>query len=143
MQTAIIVPARYASTRFPGKPLAQLGGISMVVRTARNAAAAVESIGNAVSIVATDDERIMAHCNDHNLLCIMTESELPSGSDRALAAVKAFETRSGHQIDTIVNLQGDAPFTPAAHVKAVVEALRNNHAFDVATPYIQLDWDSL
>ncbi|RKQ71370.1 3-deoxy-manno-octulosonate cytidylyltransferase (CMP-KDO synthetase) [Litorimonas taeanensis] len=143
MKTAIIVPARYGSTRFPGKPLAKLGGISMVVRTAKNAQLAATALGDAVAMVATDDSRIMEHCKAEGLLCLMTDSDLPSGSDRALAAVTAYEAQSSMSIDTIVNLQGDAPFTPPAHVESVVNCLRTNKHFDVATPFIQLDWAAL
>lgn len=143
MKTAIIVPARYSSTRFPGKPLALLGGVSMVVRTARHAAQAAEKIGNAVALVATDDARIMTHCEEHDLPCVMTDPNLPSGSDRALAAVKTYEAQSGHAVETVVNLQGDAPFTPPEHVEAVVNLLAQNEAFDVATPYVALSWSDL
>ncbi len=143
MSNAIIVPARYGSTRFPGKPLALLGGISMVARTAKNAQDAADQIGNSIALVATDDDRIMAHCQAENIPCVMTESDLPSGSDRALAAAMAYEAQNGITIDTIVNLQGDAPFTPVSHIVAVVERLKSDALIDVATPYVQLDWDGL
>jgi 3-deoxy-manno-octulosonate cytidylyltransferase (CMP-KDO synthetase) len=137
MSNAIIVPARYGSTRFPGKPLALLGGISMVARTAKNAQDAADQIGNSIALVETDDDRIMAHCQAENIPCVMTESDLPSGSDRALAAAMAYEAQNGITIDTIVNLQGDAPFTPVSHIVAVVERLKSDALIDVATPYVQ------
>lgn len=143
MSNAIIVPARYGSTRFPGKPLAMLGGISMVARTAINAQKAAKQIGDTIALVATDDDRIMAHCQDENIPCIMTDTNLPSGSDRALAAAQAYEEQSGTTIDTIVNLQGDAPFTPVSHIVAVVERLKSDAFIDVATPYVRLKWEGL
>lgn len=143
IKTAIIIPARYASTRFPGKPLALLGGQSMVVRTARNAQKAADEIGNCITLVATDDERILRHCEDNEIRCIMTESNVPSGSDRALRAVQAYELQYEAEIDIVINLQGDAPFTPPDHVLAVYKALKNNSVFDVATPYIRLSWEAL
>jgi len=141
--TAIIIPARYESTRFPGKPLAILDGQSMVLRTARNAEKATERMDSAVAIVATDDERILHHCLENDLKCVMTESKLPTGSDRALAAVKLYEAETNSSIDIVINLQGDAPFTPPEHVFAVYELLKNNPSFDVATPYIRLNWKGL
>jgi len=143
MSSAIIVPARYASTRFPGKPLALLGGQSMVSRTFRNAQAAADIIGDCVALVATDDKRIADHCKAEGLQYVMTDPDLPSGSDRALAAVERYESASGQAIDMIVNLQGDAPFTPAAHVISVLDLLKKESGFDVATPYIQLGWEAL
>ena len=141
--TAIIIPARYGSTRFPGKPLAKLGGLSMVLRTARNAEKAMRGMKGAVAIVATDDDRIYKHCRENGVQCVLTESKLPTGSDRALAAVKLYEAETSTSIDIVVNLQGDAPFTPPEHVFAVYDLLKNNSNFDVATPYIQLDWEGL
>lgn len=143
IKTAIIIPARYGSTRFPGKPLAKLGGLSMVLRTAQNAQKAAEKMDGAVAIVATDDERILNHCLENDVKCVMTESEVPTGSDRALAAVKLYEAEINSSLDIVINLQGDAPFTPREHVFAVYELLKTNPKFDVATPYIQLDWGAL
>ncbi|WP_416878030.1 3-deoxy-manno-octulosonate cytidylyltransferase [Litorimonas sp.] len=143
MSSAIIVPARYASTRFPGKPLAMLGGQTMVERTYRNAQKAADDLKDCVALVATDDGRIATHCAEIGIQYVMTDPELPSGSDRALAAVRNFENTSGQSIDIIVNLQGDAPFTPPEHVIAVLDLLEKEPGFDVATPYIQLDWDAL
>ena len=143
MFSAIIVPARYASKRFPGKPLAMLGGQTMVERTYRNALAAAEKLKDCVALVATDDGRIATHCAEIGIEYVMTDPDLLSGSDRALAAVENYEKASSQSIDIIVNLQGDAPFTPPEHVIAVLELLEKEAGFDVATPYIQLNWDAL
>lgn len=138
MRTLIVVPARYASTRLPGKPLVTIAGRSMVSRVAAMAAKAAEALGDAQYVVATDDERIETHCRDLGIPVVMTDPDLPSGTDRALAAADAM----GAEPDVVVNLQGDSPFTPPAHVIAVAEAARESGA-DAATPYVRLSWDAL
>ncbi len=138
MKTLIVVPARFGSTRFPGKPLTMIAGQSMVSRVAMMASKAAEMLDNAEYVVATDDVRIEAHCAERNIRVVMTDPALPSGSDRALGAVEAL----GASPEIIVNLQGDAPFTPPAHVHAVAEAAATSDA-DAATPYIRLDWAAL
>ncbi|MDB2437665.1 3-deoxy-manno-octulosonate cytidylyltransferase [Hellea sp.] len=141
MQTLIVVPARYASTRFPGKPLAKINGISMLRRTARTAQLASKSISNAQYVVATDDARIQAHCAEHDIPCVMTPADLKTGSDRALAAAEQMTASTGMAFDFIINLQGDAPFTPVNQIVALAEALKGGA--EVATPYIQLSWQAL
>ena len=141
MQTLIVVPARYGSTRFPGKPLAEINGISMLRRTARIAELASHEIEDCHYVVATDDARIEAHCQAHGLDYVMTSTALKTGSDRALAAAQALSATSGLRSGRIINLQGDAPFTPAEHIIKLARAMENGA--DVATPYIQLSWDAL
>ena len=141
MQTLIVVPARYGSTRFPGKPLAEINGISMVRRTARIAELAAKEIENCSYVIATDDARIEAHCKAHHLQNVMTSSALKTGSDRALAAANALSAINGQIYDRIINLQGDAPFTPVSHIVSIAKAMDNGA--DVATPYITLSWDAL
>ncbi len=141
MQTLIVVPARYGSTRFPGKPLAEINGISMLRRTARIAYLASAKIEHCQYVVATDDARIQAHCEAHGLECVMTPVDLKTGSDRALAAADTLQMTNGQSYDRIINLQGDAPFTPVSHIVSLAKAMDNGA--DVATPYIQLSWDAL
>ncbi len=133
----IVVPARFASTRFPAKPLALIKGISMVRRTAQIAQIAAHALENCDYVVATDHEEIATHCQEHNIPVIMTPVDLTSGSDRALAAAKLFKTKA----KTIINLQGDAPFTPPEHITSIARALAAGA--DVATPYIRLSWEAL
>jgi len=135
MKTLIVIPARYGSTRFPGKPLHEINGASMLVRTARVAMRAGEAAGARV-IVATDDPRIRDHANAEGVEAVMTDSELPSGTDRALAAMHLIEPGA----DFIVNLQGDAPLTPVAHVAALIA---HAHKADVVTPVVRLSWEAL
>lgn len=141
MHTLIVVPARYGSTRFSGKPLAEINGISMVRRTARIAELASNDIENCDYIVATDDVRIEAHSKEYGLECIMTPIDLKTGSDRALAAADALQGLKGQSYDRIINLQGDAPFTPVSHIVSLAKAM--DGGADVATPYIQLSWEAL
>lgn len=130
----IVIPARMASKRFPGKPLAKIAGVSMIRRTARVAA----QVSQADYVIATDHTDIQQHCEAHSLPVVMTKPELPSGSDRALAAANIFKSDT----DIILNLQGDAPFTDPAHIIAILESLNHSKA-DIATPAIQLDWSAL
>ena len=141
MALLIVVPARYGSTRLPGKPLREIAGVPMLLRTARNAQDAADALEQAEVVVATDDARIEAFCAEHALPCVMTSADLATGSDRALAAANALDPDTA-RIDRIVNLQGDAPFTPAGHITRVARELGRNGA-DAATAYVQLDWDAL
>jgi len=130
----IVIPARMGSMRFPGKPLAEIAGISMLRRTVDVA----RQVKNADYVVATDSVEIQSHCQSFDMPVVMTSTDIHSGSDRTLAALEALNSKA----DIIVNLQGDAPFTDPSHVKAVIDGLSNSEA-DIATPYIQLDWVSL
>lgn len=138
MNILIVAPARFGSTRFPGKPLAQISGRAMIDRVAARAKAAAARLGGAEYVVATDDQRIVDHCVKSKISVVMTDASLPSGSDRALAAADALGVRP----EIVVNIQGDAPFTPIDHVTSVVEALGERGAA-AATPCIQLDWAAL
>lgn len=137
MQSVIVIPARYGSTRFPGKPLALIAGKTMLQRVAEAAGKAAEGLGTQV-IVTTDDERIADHARAIGQQVIMTPSECPSGTDRALAAIQQLPSLP----DVVLNLQGDAPLTPPHIVRAVLEALQDP-AVEVATPVTQLTWDAL
>ncbi len=139
MSTLIVIPARYASTRFPGKPLALIGGLPMVEHTANVAKAVAEMTENVTYIVATDDARIETVCHDRGLNVVMTDPDLASGSDRALAAAKAIQSPA----EIIVNLQGDAPLTPSDYVRAVIDRLQRDPTADIATPVVRLSWSAL
>lgn len=139
MNIAIIIPARYASTRFPGKPLALLGGKTMLRRVYETAHKAAEHIDNVSIVVATDDTRIEDHCKQAGIHYVMTSPDAPTGTDRVMEAVSKLKT----QPDFIVNLQGDAPFTPWDFVRDVIDDYRNNPDIDVITPVVRLDWQGL
>ncbi len=98
-----IIPARFASSRFPGKPLAMIAGKSMLARVVEQAQKA--TLLSEV-IVATDDERIVAHANQLGVKVVMTAVEHPSGTDRCFEAYK----KSGSKAAYVLNIQGDEPF---------------------------------
>lgn len=117
----VAIPARYGSTRLPGKPLRLLGGEPLIVHVARRARAA----GAVRVVVATDDERIAGALAGTGVAVCLTRADHASGSDR-LAECAA---REGWQDDALViNLQGDEPFAPAAGIRAVAEALGEDDA---------------
>lgn len=140
MKTLIVIPARYASTRFPGKPLALIGGVAMLSRVHNMAIRAKNMLGDQSCevLVATDDDRIATHCTENGFNHVMTDAALPSGTDRAHAAAIA----SNSDAEVIVNLQGDAPFTPAEQIASVAKAA-TEHGVDAATPFVQLSWEAL
>jgi 3-deoxy-manno-octulosonate cytidylyltransferase (CMP-KDO synthetase) len=110
-----IIPARYDSKRFPGKPLALLGGVPIIVRVLRIVEEA-ESVSEAC--VATDDKRIASVVEEHGGHVIMTSENHPTGSDRVAEAALSFP--SSH---IIVNVQGDEPFLSSDIVDRIVAAL--------------------
>lgn len=138
MKTAIIIPARYGSTRFPGKPLAMIGGESMLKRVCAVAKQASEGLDVSI-LVATEDQRIAIHCDDIGIPCAITPEDCPTGSDRVLAALQTMK----EEPDFVVNLQGDAPFTPPAIVRAVIKTWQDTPSLQVITPVVQLGWEEL
>lgn len=142
MSDVIVIPARRASTRFPGKPLAKIAGVTMLRRVVAIAAAAARD-ANAMVLVATDDEEIASEATAAGARVVMTPPELASGSDRALAAVKALSAGAATDLPRfVINLQGDAPFTPPHYIAQVLSTLRGG-ACDVATPVTRLSWAGL
>ncbi|MDC9823611.1 3-deoxy-manno-octulosonate cytidylyltransferase [Devosia sp. ZB163] len=138
MRDLIVIPARYGSTRLPGKPLHPIAGRALLERVASVAMAAARAVDDTDVVVATDDERILAKARELGLETVMTSPDISSGSGRALAALKA----TGRSAGLVVNLQGDAPFTSPAHLVEIMRAARNSSA-DVTTPVVQLDWTRL
>ncbi len=139
MKIAIAIPARYGSTRFPGKPLAKIGGETMLSRVVRLAQKATENADNISVFVTTEDERIAAHAKEIGAECIMTPNSCPTGSDRVLAALAQLKDKP----DFVINLQGDAPFTPPAAVRKLIQAALDNPEVEVVTPVHQLSWEDL
>lgn len=122
----VVIPARYASSRFPGKPLADIGGKPMVVRVAERAAKS----GAAQVVVATDDARIAAAVDAHGYQALMTRRDHASGTDR-LAEVAAKLGLTANAI--VVNVQGDEPLIAPALVRRVAENLAAHRAAAIAT----------
>ena len=138
-QTAIVIPARYGSTRFPGKPLAMLGGQTMLQRVVDVAIKAVADFDDVIIMVATEDKRIADHCEKIGVKCVMTAPDCATGSDRALEAVQ----KSGRSVEFVINLQGDAPFTPSDIITKIIIESRRNPDIEVITPVHQLTWAAL
>lgn len=134
----IVIPARYGSSRLPGKPLAMLAGHTLLERVAANACVAAQTAGDCAVVVATDDSRIAEHAAAIGVEAVMTDPALTSGSARAFAAFEAVGI--GPRI--IVNLQGDAPFIPPAVIASLLDILRRGEE-EIATPVFQLAWDRL
>lgn len=102
-----IIPARYASTRFPGKPLVDIGGKTMIQRVYEQC---LKSKALFKTYVATDDQRIFQHVNDFGGNVIMTSEAHKTGTDRCNEAVSIIEEDEDTQIDVVINIQGDEPF---------------------------------
>lgn len=137
MAGLIVIPARYGSTRLPGKPLLEIAGRSLLSRVIHVARMAQRTFDNVDIVVATDDDRIRTHAESLGCEAVMTDSAISSGSGRALAAADSRTVRP----DVIVNLQGDAPFIPAAVVRQMLEASRTTQG--VVTPVSVLSWEQL
>ena len=126
----VVIPARYASARLPGKPLLDIGGRTMIQRVVEQAAA---SSADQV-LVATDDERIAAAVYDprgrSSSIAAMTDADLPSGTDRVAVVAR----QQGWDDDTIVvNVQGDEPFVPPRLIDQVAGLLVRDPVADIAT----------
>lgn len=102
-----IIPARYASTRFPGKPLVDIGGKSMIQRVVEQCRKATRLTD---VVVATDDDRIAAHLTALGISYVMTAPDHPSGTDRCHEAYLRWCEQSGLRADFVINIQGDEPF---------------------------------
>ncbi|HEY8252527.1 MAG TPA: 3-deoxy-manno-octulosonate cytidylyltransferase [Burkholderiales bacterium] len=126
MRFQVIIPARYASTRFPGKPLAEIGGKPMVVhvceRAARSGAAAVH--------VATDDQRIAAAVRAHGHQAIMTRADHASGTDRLAEAARKLRLKDS---SIVVNVQGDEPLIAPRLIAQVARILERKPRASVST----------
>lgn len=143
MNIAIVIPARYGSTRFPGKPLAKIGGrtmLSRVVALAYKAAASYEHID---VMVATEDSRIQDHCAEINVPCVMTSENCATGSDRVLEAAQKRSLETGKAYDFLFSLQGDAPFTPPQAIGEMLAAVAADNSIEVVTPVVRLRWEEL
>jgi 3-deoxy-manno-octulosonate cytidylyltransferase (CMP-KDO synthetase) len=126
LKFTVIIPARYASSRFPGKPLADIDGKPMVVRVAERA---VKS-GASEVVVATDHEAIAAAVERHGYEAIMTRADHPTGTDR-LAEVVSRRRYGARAI--VVNVQGDEPLIPPLLIRRVAENLAQHSDAEIAT----------
>jgi len=126
-----VIPARWESSRFPGKPLADINGVPMIIRVWQNASASkhLERV-----IIATDDTRIFKTCRDYNAEVVMTDTDHPSGTDRIAQALEVLQIDS----QNIMNIQGDEPTLTSELIdKLIVDSV--NSEFDIATFVKRID----
>lgn len=119
----VLIPARYASTRFPAKPLAMLGGKPVIQRVYEQVAKVVSSVA-----VATDDERIANAVESFGGRAIMTSPDHQSGTDRCWEAYQ----KVGEEFDVVINVQGDEPFIAESQLRAIMECFDDENT-DIAT----------
>ena len=140
MSAVIFIPARYASTRYPGKPLVELTGATgekkTLIQRSYEAAKAVK--GDHQVYVLTDDDRIRDAALGFGAPVLMTSSNARNGTERCAEAVAMLD----HEPDVVVNLQGDAPLTPAWFVEDLVAAMADP-AVQMATPVLRCDPETL
>ncbi|MEP9386603.1 3-deoxy-manno-octulosonate cytidylyltransferase [Mesorhizobium sp. KR9-304] len=131
MSILILIPARMASTRLPGKPLADVAGRPMIVHVA--ARARESGLGRVV--VATDDDAVAEAVRNHGFEAAMTRADHQSGSDRIYEALQALDPEG--LVETVVNVQGDLPTIDPAAIRAVFAPLKDN-VVDIATLGVEI-----
>ncbi len=139
MRTLIAIPARYGSTRFPGKPLAKIGGKSMLARVVDIAWHVAAGRDDVDILVTTEDRRIADHADEIGVRYVLTPPTCPTGTDRVLAALRQMPEWP----DFVINLQGDAPFTPPGVLDSLMTTFEQNPRLDVVTPVYRMSWAEL
>ncbi|MCP4552630.1 MAG: 3-deoxy-manno-octulosonate cytidylyltransferase [Bacteroidetes bacterium] len=124
-----IIPARYESTRFPGKPLIDIDGKSMIQHVYKNAkqSASLDTV-----VVATDDQRIYDHVKKFGGEVVMTDNAHQSGTDRCGEVIKTL-SKSGKNFDIVINIQGDEPFLDPSQIELLINCFRENSKTQIAT----------
>lgn len=136
MTAAIIIPARYGSTRFAGKPLYKIAGISMLERVWRIAKAVR---GCSRVVIATEDERIIAHAASFGAEAVMTPASCSNGTERVSAAARAANISE----DILLNLQGDALLTPPWVLEAMIAEMEAAPIAGMVTPAVKMEGPAL
>ena len=126
----IVIPARWASSRFPGKPLAKIKGISMLERVWKIA----NLVEDTKTIVATDNKEIYSFCKSIGAECIMTSENCKTGSDRVREAVNLLSSNE----EIIFSFQGDAVLLPPWVVSEIIEEMQNDKSVKICTPAVEL-----
>ena len=132
----IVIPARYQSSRLPGKPLVKIAGVEMIKRVAQIADYICKKNNDCEYAVATDDQRIIDFCAQNDIPALMTDENCPSGTERCWDAVQQRTEKPAF----IINLQGDNPLCPPHIIQEIIDQWKAYPA-DVFTPCIQLGWD--
>jgi 3-deoxy-manno-octulosonate cytidylyltransferase (CMP-KDO synthetase) len=134
MSTLILIPARMASTRLPGKPMADIAGRPMIVHVAKRA----RESGLGRVVVATDTEAVRQAMQDHGFEAVMTRMDHESGSDRIFEALSALDP--GGTVETVINVQGDLPTIDPETIRAALRPLEDK-AVDIATLGVEIHRD--
>ncbi len=127
MQILGIIPSRYASTRFPGKPLAMIGSKTMIHRVYERASQAFDDV-----VVATDDQRIFNEVGKFGGKVVMTSEKHQSGTDRCAEAAKIYSEQTGKTFAAVINIQGDEPFVDPGQLRQL-GSLFNDSSVEIAT----------
>ena len=122
-----IIPARYASSRFPGKPLADIAGKSMIQRVYEQASQAINHV-----VVATDDKRIIDEVKSFNGEVVYTSENHKSGTDRCLEALEVFSKQKKQKFEIVINIQGDEPLISPHAIKELITAFDDERT-EIAT----------
>lgn len=133
----LVIPARYASTRLPGKPLEKIAGKEMLKRVAEIAAYIAQKNESCNYIVATDDVRIVDFCNLNQIPVTLTSDQCKSGTERCWDAVQ----KTGYTPELIINLQGDNPLCPPWFINQIIENWKKDKEAQVFTPCVHLSWE--
>ncbi len=133
LRTVAVIPARYASSRFPGKVLAMLAGKPMIQHVYERARASIADD----CLIAADDERVVRACHGFGARAVMTDPGLPSGTDRICAAL------DGISADIVVNVQGDEPLLPTAAINELIERMRRADRPEMATIGVRAEREAL
>ncbi|MBV8519646.1 MAG: 3-deoxy-manno-octulosonate cytidylyltransferase [Acidobacteria bacterium] len=122
MRSVIVIPARWASTRFPGKPLAPIAGVSLIQRVYERAARSQRA---SAVYVATDDERILGHVAEFGGKVVRPEGDFQSGTDRIAASLPIIEAIEKAPFDLAINIQGDEPLIDVGTVDELIARFDN------------------
>jgi len=120
MKVIGLIPARWGSTRFPGKPLVKIGNKSMIQRVYEQSSKAIEHV-----VVATDDERIVNEVKRFGGQVVMTSSDHRSGTDRCAEALDVYEREHKYTFDLAINIQGDEPFMQVQQILDVIKCFED------------------
>jgi len=135
MKTLIaIIPARYASKRFMGKPLANIRGKTMIQRVYEQVKKAVDIV-----VIATDDKRIFKKVTSFNGMVIMTSNAHTNGTERCYEALQIMEEKTHQKFDYVINVQGDEPFIQPQQIEKLINLITRNKSFRIATLVKRID----
>lgn len=132
MKSIIVIPARYKSTRFPGKPLTVILGKTMIQRVYEQC---IQAFPKETVYIATEDERIKKHCNDNNMQCLVTSDNCLTGTDRIAEVAKIIDA------DYYINVQGDEPLFNPEDIKLLISKIPE-YKGEIINGYCSIDNES-